>query len=170
MAYATPAQMGTRYDIRRIGDLVSDTGDRDPAPLTSPVLAACLDDASGHIDSACRVGGRYATSELTAMTGYGASLLVRLTCDIAYGLLVARRGYSATDQQAMAPNYKPALDMLELVRKGERVFDVFNGGDPDEGSPTTLSAKGMKIRTPGYSNGSDMVGLASRLFGRRNPN
>jgi phage gp36-like protein len=170
MPYATPAELLVRYDARRVGDLVSDTGDRDTNPVASPVLAACLDDASGHIDSACRVGGRYSTTELDTMVGNGSSLLIRLTCDIAYGLLVARRGYSATDQQAMAPNYKPALDMLELIRKGERVFDIYNGGDPDEGSSVTATAKVMKARTAGYYIGNDMVGLSSRFFGRRNPN
>lgn len=170
MAYATASDLLTRYDSRRVGDLVSDSGARDANPAASPVLAACLDDASGMIDLACMVGGRYTPTTLAAMTGNSSKALVRLACDLAYGLLVARRGYSSTDQKTMAPQYDQAQNTLELLRKGERVFDIYNGGDPEEGSGTTATIKLIKARTLGYSNGSDMVGNAYRLFGRRNPN
>jgi phage gp36-like protein len=200
MAYATPQDLLIRYDERRVADLVSDTGTRSAAPLTSPVVAAVLEDAAGIIDSACRVGGRYSIADLAAMAGSGHYLLVRLSCDIAYGLLVARRGYSTTDMKVMAPQLEFANKMLDDLRKGDRVLDIFGfpvspggagsgagggsagggtagGGHVDaNGNPlpnsalTTPKILALKARTPGYWIGTDNVGLSSRLWGKRNPN
>jgi phage gp36-like protein len=125
MAYATPQDLLIRYDERRVADLVSDTGTRSATPLTSPVVAAVLEDAAGILDSACRVGGRYSLTDLANMSGSGHSLLVRLSCDIAYSLLVARRGYSTTDMKVMAPQMEWATKMLDDIRKGDRVLDIF---------------------------------------------
>jgi hypothetical protein len=150
--------------------------------LTSPVVAAVLDDAAGILDSACRVGGRYSLADLANMSGSGHSLLVRLSCDIAYSLLVARRGYSAADMKSMAPQMDWVNSMLDNLRKGDRVLDIFGhavtpGGDAGSGdaSPphTALTCphiETLRMRTPGYHSGTDNVGLSSRLWGRRNPN
>ena len=193
MAYATPQDLLIRYDERRVADLVSDTGTRSAAPLTSPVVAAVLEDAAGILDSACRVGGRYSLTDLANMSGSGHSLLVRLSCDIAYSLLVARRGYSTTDMKVMAPQMDWANKMLDDLRKGDRVLDIFGftvtpgggtgGGTGSGGSGhgtgstsgthtalTCLHIESLKARTPGYYSGTDTVGLSSRLWGKRNPN
>lgn len=194
MAYATAQDLIIRYDERRVADLVSDTGTRSPNPLTSPVVAAVLEDAAGMIDAACRVGGRYSLIDLANMAGSGHSLLIRLSCDIAYSLLVARRGYSTTDQKVMAPQLEFVNKMLDDLRKGDRVLDIFGypitpgapgspGTPGTPGSPThpnaghdTVSATttprviSLKARTPGYYTGTDTVGLSDRLWGKRNPN
>lgn len=170
MSYATTQDLLLRYDERRVADLVSDTGSRSTNPAASPVAEMALEDASGMIDAACRVSGRYKSLDLLGMTGHGASLLVRLCCDLAYGLLVARRGYSSTDQKAMAPQFEFANAMLDSIRKGERVFDVFDGQNPDSGTPVTSTVLNLKTKTIGYETMSDLVGNSHRLWGVRNPN
>lgn len=162
MAYATADDLLTRYDSRRVADLVSDTGARSVYPNSSPVVAVVLEDASGMIDAACRVAKRYTTADLNSLTGSTKSLLVRLTCDLAFGLLVARRGYSAQDQKVMAPQTEAANALLEQLRTGERIFDdaeVANAG---------VNVLSRKTTTDGFHTGTDLVGRSQRLWGRRN--
>ena len=161
MAYATAQDLLTRYDSRRVSDLVSDTGTRSVYPDSSPVVAAVLEDASGMVDAACRVAKRYTVTELANLTGSTRSLLVRLVCDLAFGLLVARRGYSAQDQTAMAPQTKAANEMLEMERRGERLFD---SADVAEAGVNVLS---LYTRTDGFSSQTDLVGRSQRLWGER---
>lgn len=161
MAYATPQDLLNRYDARRVADLVSDAGSRTLAPQSSPVVAACLDDASGQVDAACRVAQRYTAAELSGLTGNAQAMLVRLVCDLAYGMLVARRGYTANDAAVMAPREKFALDMLEALRRGERLF---SGEDQAEAG---VNVETLRTRTTGYSSGTDLVGRSSRLWGNR---
>jgi phage gp36-like protein len=169
MAYATTQDLLLRYDERRVADLVSDTGTRSTNPAASPVAEMALEDASGMIDAACRVSGRYKSIDLLGMTGHGANLLARLCCDLAYGLLVGRRGYSSTDQKAMAPQFEFANALLDSIRKGERVFDVYDGQDADAGTATMNTVLSLKTRTAGYDTLNDLVGNSHRLWGLRNP-
>jgi phage gp36-like protein len=126
MAYATPAQFLVRYDARRLGQLVRDDGTKaTPAELLSDDnLAAVLDDASGMIDAAVLRGGRYESSDLTDLTGQSEAYLVRLCCDLAYGLLVERRGFSQGEAQVSAGGYTRALQTLDQLAEGQRVFNV----------------------------------------------
>jgi phage gp36-like protein len=127
-SYASASDMLTRYDPRPIGDLVKDDGSRaSPSTLLNdPVLAAALQDASGLVDSATLVGGRYSPGDLAGLapTDNTTLFLKRLVCDLAYGLLISRRGYSRADQLAQAPNYQEALALLEKLRAGELIFDI----------------------------------------------
>lgn len=161
MAYATPQDLLNRYDARRIADLVSDSGQRTLAPQSSPVVAACLDDASGAVDAACRVAQRYTSADLAGLTGNANALLVRLVCDLAFGMLVARRGYTANDAAVMAPREKSALEMLEALRRGERIFSG------EEQADAGVNIVTLRTTTTGYSNGTDLVGRSQRLWGNR---
>jgi hypothetical protein len=98
---------------------------------------------------------------LANLTGSTRSLLVRLVCDLAFGLLVARRGYSAQDQTAMAPQTKAANEMLEMVRRGERLFD---SADVAEAG---VNVQSLYTRTEGFSSQTDLVGRSQRLWGER---
>lgn len=178
MAYATPEELLIRYDARRVADLVSDTGTRTTDPASSPVVAACLEDASGMVESACRVAGRYTINQLVNLQGHTRFLLTRLVCDLTYGLLVARRGYSANDMNTMAPQYKGALDMLEQIKQGDRIFD-YPGTDthnPDAGSSCGCSSctseidygSGPLIYGTCEANGASCSGCAS-CAGRSGP-
>lgn len=140
-----------QYDVRRICQLLSDTG----APvtqvsvLTNPVLLQILYEATGIVAMAARVGQKYSENNLESLgdvTGtikaddglqYGktpsGNFLRRLVGDIAYGLIIARRGLSAEEMAEQAPTWPIAMGYLEQLRSGDRIFDI--GGAPDAGLP-----------------------------------
>jgi phage gp36-like protein len=132
MAYITPAEMLKRFDVRILGDLVSDSGVRVSATslLSDPNLQAALDDASGQINAAILVAQRYTPSQLSALTGVDAAFLYWLTATLAYGRLRLRRGVKADE----LPEYKDALEMLQALRDGARVFNVL--ANEEDGNPT----------------------------------
>ena len=163
MAYASASDLLLRYDSRRVADLVSDAGERSSNPASSPVLAAVLDDASGAIDAACRAAQRYLASDLAGLSGNSLALLKRLTCDLAFSYLVARRGYSANDQRVMAPQAQSASDMLEMLRRGERIFN-----DTTDAAAAGVTVHTDRTVTSGFYTQLDIVGRSSRLFGERN--
>ena len=130
MAHATVEDLLARYDSRRIADLVLDTDQRaTPQELAGNSIAGvvvqtALSDASGMINSAILAGGRYELVDLVAMTTDSKNHLKRLCCDIAYGLLISRRGYGGADLDAMTSRAKESEAFLELLRTGERMFEI----------------------------------------------
>jgi phage gp36-like protein len=140
MSYAQPADMMARYDVRRLGDLVRDDTTRaDPSSLLSDtVLQTALDDAAGEIDASVLAGQKYLPADLAGLTGTDLALLKRLNCDLAYGFLVMRRGYSAADAQAQAPGFARAQELLQLLRDGNKVFGVL--ANRQAGLPHTVPA------------------------------
>lgn len=133
MSYAQPADCLKRYDQRVIGNLASDTGVAVTPTnlLTDPNLQAALDDAAGEIDMAILVAERYQPSDLAALTGTAQAILFRLNCDLAYIFLVRRRG---TDVSTL-PQYNETQKTLQLLRDGERVFNIQSA--QDAGLPTS---------------------------------
>lgn len=130
MAHATVSDLLMRYDLRRIGDLVLDTDQRATAEelagntTAGLVVQTALSDASGMINSSILAGGRYKLEDLQAMTIDSKGYLKRLCCDIAYGLLISRRGYGGADLDAMTSRSKESEAVLESLRTGERVFEI----------------------------------------------
>lgn len=133
-AYATPAQLLARYDARRIGDLVADPAPGSTTSRVSPTalltdvnLAAALGDAAGMIDSAILKGGRYTPQDLADLAALSSGadnsyqLLIRVNCDLAYGLLIRRRGLKVEDS---APGYLEALQTLQRLSDGDLVFNL----------------------------------------------
>ena len=120
MSYATPADMLARYDARRLGDLVEDAGTRVTASglASDPNLQAALDDAAGMIDASLLRGGRYLPTDLTGLAPASSSwkLLLRLNCDLAYGLLLARRDLASTRQVDLA------FALLDKLAEGSLIF------------------------------------------------
>lgn len=143
MAHATVSDLLMRYDLRRIGDLVLDTDQRATAEelagnsTAGLVVQTALSDASGMINSAILAGGRYELADLVAMTQDSKGHLKRLCCDIAYGLLISRRGYGGADLDAMTSRSKESEAILELLRTGERVFEI----DKNEQASTPQQAQ-----------------------------
>lgn len=130
MAHATVSDLLARYDLRRIGDLVLDTDQRATAEeltgngTAGVVLQTALSDASGMINSAILAGERYTLADLSTMTTDSKAYLTRLCCDIAYGLLISRRGYGGADLDAMTSRAKESEAALEQFRNGDRVFEI----------------------------------------------
>ena len=132
--YAQISDLLNCYDNNRLADLVTDGGSR-PASLTgNTILTAMLQQASGMIDAACQRGQKYSQTDLLNIaSGFdplnvqinmqtSQALMVRLTCDLAYGLLIGRRGYSAEDSAAEAPRYAEALKQLDNLAHGDWIF------------------------------------------------
>lgn len=130
MALVDGDDLVARYDRRRLADLVADAGARvDPTTVEDNAnVAVAIDDAVDLLYSAVRVGSRYTADDLRAepapaVNDEGKPLVKRLVCDLAFGLLNARRGYAADEMQRLAPRYFEAMQMLELLRRGERILD-----------------------------------------------
>ena len=158
-SYATPAQMKERFDVRILGDLVTDTDTRVSAAnlLTDTNLQAALDDASGEIEAALLQGKRYTTADLEGLSGNSAKYLARLTCEIAFGLLWERRPWYERDgREAAIERSKKALDLL---RKGEHVFDV--DGVKEAGVPSVEGPSRVELKNQNL--------LRTRLEGRYFP-
>lgn len=151
MAYATASDMTARYDARLIGDLLADDGTRVASGSISgnANLTAALDDASGEIEAALLMGGRYTTAQLSALTGNSAKHLVRITCDIAMAFLWGRRGAAAgakAEQRAGAEAI--ANGHLERLRKGETIFDVdglVDAANPTIDGPSTATLTNLNL-------------------------
>jgi hypothetical protein len=158
-SFITAAQLTSRYDWRWIAENIAD--DDEPAASQSAVegsavVADAIEDASDLVMGASAIGSRYTEADLTA---YGGRLLTRLVADLTMGLILKRRARAVEDWQKIAAPYAEAMDYLEQLRRGERVFwavpDV-----PEAGLPRTAST----LPLPGI-NPPTFVQCASRYFG-----
>lgn len=133
---ASVANLVARYDKRRLAELSSDGGVRvDPTSIdnnlaTTHPIQQCILDATAMILSAVRVSGRYTVIDIYGNNQVspaipGSTAVIRLCCDLAFGLLNARRGYAATELDSMAPLFSAANQQLELLRQGERILDTY---------------------------------------------
>lgn len=126
MAYADADDMLARFDQRVLGDLLSVDG----AAVTPSAMAdnerltIALDDASGEIDAAVRVAARYTTADLAGLTGTGLAYLKRITCDIAYWLLIDRRSLSGIVDEEANRRHTIYRNHLKDLREGREIFDV----------------------------------------------
>jgi hypothetical protein len=91
--YTDSADLTSRFDIRSICQLVSDTG----VPVQESALSAdgkviaALDDAEGEVAAMLLVGGRYNADDLAALTGTSLAYLKYIICNIAMLHLLGRR-------------------------------------------------------------------------------
>lgn len=169
-SYMTPAELFKRCDVRVLADLCSDSGERLGSPTdvalmktalaSDPVLEALQLDASGRLEQACMVGGRYHEEDITLLVttgGAGAAgiyrILTRLTVMCAY----ERR----PDRELKQPEIvTQSLEDLQALRDGIEIFPLV------EAMQTGVVQS--RIETPAdveYRNGP--VYIARRLFGRR---
>jgi hypothetical protein len=153
-SYGQPADLYARYDTRILADMVNDDDTRlgsntsvaamQAALNTNQVILDVLADASGVINSACLVGQRYTVPHLQALTDVDQQFLVRLTCDLAWGLLALRRGVFTPDRY---PQYLEGQETLVRLRQGDAVFNILvneqagvaNGEFPSVQSYATLN-------------------------------
>lgn len=146
MAYATATDLLKRYDARVLGDLINDAGVRQTPTqmLTDANILAALSDATSTINSAVLLSDRYTVVELQLLTGDDAALLVRLCCDIAYCLLVQRRG---TDVKTLSQCQK-CEETLNAIRDGLRVFNIQankDAGLTTRGFPSTQTFANLNL-------------------------
>ena len=148
-SYASYADLTKRYDINLIKELIQDVGD--PSLYDETIATAALSDASGWVDSACRQADRY--TDLTDLSDNSTALLKRIVCDLAFSFLRQRRGRDVNQFETV----KISLEMVDLLRRGERIFD--DDVSPDAGNPTT-----DKITSSDASNANGIVYQCSRFY------
>lgn len=147
-AYATPADLAQRYDVRTLLELPSDTNEAiDSGDLDdNAILLMVLEDASGQVEAALLAGQRYSAADLEDLTGNPLGLLKRLVCQIAFTFLEERRGGLDPDQfekRMQWPN-----DMLDRLRRGENIFgitEVLEASVPSRevATPASVEAAGL---------------------------
>ena len=122
--YCTPAAMLQFHDWQQCSDLLRDGDNPRPdaaAVAVSPTLALMLSAASGELDSAAIAGSRYNPSDLAILTGTGAAFLQKIVADLAFWRLQQRRQPVSADPNRV-PGAMQALEALDKLRKGERIF------------------------------------------------
>lgn len=140
MPYATVDDFLERYDVRDIGDMLSDNNVALTAAQcqTSKNLLAALNDASGQIDAAVMVGERYTPRDLRNLTANSAHNLIRITCELALLNLMLRRPGRVPPEQVKAMR-ELSQASLEQLSKGQAVFETSTAVTAGQPSITTIT-------------------------------
>lgn len=151
-AYATAAEFVARYDKRIVGDLASVDGVRvtESALSDDDRVTTALEDASGMVDSAVRVGDRYTSDDLAGLTGNGLQFLKSIICDIAFALLIERRVLNKVTAEEFDRRDKRNREILADIRQGKMIFDVAaarEAGQPLTDGPTSVQADNLNTMT-----------------------
>lgn len=148
MAYATSADLLLRKDQREVSDLVSDNGDpvAESALSADTKLTAALSGASGEVNAALLVGGRYTVAQLEALTGDALAYLKDIVCELAMYRLHRRR----PDYDLKALEYYTQLreTYLGMLRSGQDVFNIeahILASLPEVDGPTTLGLRDLNL-------------------------
>lgn len=175
-----------RYDARRVADYVSDTGQRPGGNITNQtqldalitllkdnvILQEVLYDASEQVNLAILVSKRYTREQILDLVLYGPPYnnelrpkaggynVIRLVSDLAFALLVSRRGLSAAETSQLSPRAEESYKMLAMLRAGERIFDIEGEGPADAGL-----ARHVPIGFADPANSTNYVSSTIRYFG-----
>lgn len=141
--YIVPADLLQFYDSNRVLELASDTGTAaTTAELSNSasgpyaVAIRAIRSAASDLDMHCQQGKRYTRADLEAVITAAlaaptdeekqkrAAKIQQVVADLTFGYLMARRGYSAQQMDALAPRYREALVVLEQLANGTTVFDL----------------------------------------------
>ena len=144
--YATGNDLIARYDADLIGDLANDdrvtidrsSGSHDIA--FHPNVVEALDDASGEINAALMVGGRYSIEQLAELSDQSKKHLVRITCAIAMCGLFDRRPEAASEKYRERV-YDRAKELLKSLKSGDNIFGLpeeIEAGLIDVGGPDVI--------------------------------
>jgi hypothetical protein len=142
-SYLTPAELPTYYDLRRVLELASDTGEAategDLGSTSSDAYAfvmSAIRKGASDLDSHCQMGKRYTRATLQTIISEAlaspadevlqkrAALIRQIVADLAFGIMLGRRGFSADAVGKLAPRYEEALATLERLSQGFQVFDL----------------------------------------------
>lgn len=160
--FATNQQFLDRHDGRWVAkNMLDDNTAPTVAQLANTATAAgarleqLITDASEKLMSAAAVGARYTVADLVT---YGGNLVISITCDLAVGPILKRRGRSVDNYEKYSAAYTEACDYVEQLRRGERIFfavpDV-----PEAGLPASADM------APGIFNPPNIAAQAGRYFG-----
>lgn len=157
--YCTAFQAMQYHDYEQIADLLRDGDDARPSrggAMASAIFAQMLLAASGELESACLRGQRYTPEDLNALTGAGAAFLQKTVADLAFWRLMQRRQPASADPERV-PGAKQAMESLEALKSGERIFPFLETQLASEQPSTVLPNPGGVGRITGSAFG--------RIFG-----
>lgn len=166
-SYASGSDLVKYHDARRIGDLISDTDTRIASasvPANAVVTAALLR-ASGEVEMAAQVGGKYTPTDLAGLTGAAAEALIGLVCDLAVWHIEKRRARGITP--ADVPGAAEAYEVLAALREGNLVFPTANAIDAMTQEVVEPTGNDTCEQDQCGGRYGETVGWARRFFGRR---
>ena len=120
--YATVDQFKDAVDERLLEELGIDAEADGVVDSNNTIIVASLTRASHEIQSFALRGGVYTTTDLDNLQADENWLLIGLTCDIAIGILMARRGGAFAE--AIRDRMDKANSILVGLRSGDRVFPI----------------------------------------------
>jgi hypothetical protein len=161
VSYCDPLTMLKMYDRRVVAEICSDDDNPTDASAlpTNPNLLNALQAASGEIEAACMVAGRYQAVDLQALLnqgGNGAAFLQMLCADLAMGRLVNRR--QIVDVKVPAA-VEEARKLLDRLRTGDKIFGFA------EVQAAGIVNNAIELGSQLYS--LDLMSGMSRAFGTR---
>ncbi len=131
--YCTAARFLVRVDWRTVADLISDTGERvesAEAVKLHPNLTAALRAASGELETAVMVGGRYIPEDLREIADDSPSTnATELLADIVAGLALRRIFRRRPNDRPMPGLAAEAGEWLEKAMSGQRIFATQESSD-----------------------------------------
>lgn len=120
-------------------------------------LYEIMQGASGEVETAAMMGGKYTATDLQALTGNGAAFLRQLVADLCIWRCYQRR---PDWQMPVPPAAEAARSMLNAIASGAAVFPLQENIDAGHLELTRDTPETVESRNPvGY--------LAHPLFGRR---
>jgi hypothetical protein len=164
--YCTARRLLDACDYRKVGDWAADGGGPRPTrralldedDRAGGVVATALAAASGELEAAVVAGGKYSPDDLSALTGATRAYLEGLVAGLALWWLARRRNPASADPKQV-PGAQAALDAVESLRLGERIFGLAATRDAAEMTATEFVADDQ--------DGGRVVNCASRFFGNR---
>lgn len=159
--YCPVSEFIKRFDVRTIKQLASDTDTPIADPTNDANVLACLRDASGDLESAALMGGRYTADDLAELLGSDTNAratLYRIVAGRAFTYLRERRPILNVPK---ADAEERAEAFLEALVEGKRIFgfqEVMDAGVLDHEVETVADVENRRLAT----------WTASRLFGTRN--
>jgi hypothetical protein len=135
--YATVAQFAKTIDERLLAELGIDAEADGVVDGTNAIIVAALTRASHEVQSFALRGGVYTESDLDQMQSSENWVLIGTVCDLAYGILVARRGGPFGD--SVKDRVDKANAMLVDLRDGRRVFPIGSSIDASRPSLSIIS-------------------------------
>lgn len=123
-SYATPQELVERFDLRTVGQLVTD--DQQQLSHTAVVahqnVLTALQDASGRVESALLHGGRYKVTDLTSLSDNSQNYLKLIVCTLAMVSLLRRRPGCFTE--LLSQLTAEAEEHIKQLKSGSEVFNL----------------------------------------------
>ena len=160
-SYASAEAFLLRFDERTVGDLLSVDGANRltrAQVIASDKLAAWLKEASGELESAIFLGGKYTTVDLAALAGTNAGEMVSgLVCDLAGWRMY---DFRPDRKSEMPERCKEAKERIGRIEAGEQFLAFQESADAsrmdhDETSPQEVDDR------------NGVITEAAAYFGRR---